>query len=275
MRNFLEVVNGRYSGTTKSIGGGESVIVGSAVGADLLLPNDPLLKPLHFILKESNGQTVLENLSGGLFVNNRPFAGDKLKHGDWIVAGSTLFQFTNEVNKTDGETVIGTLLARLRSYSALSLLADESLDHQLMPILSEYGCEFKELKVGRPKLENLTSNPIAIELGGDGALVETILRTFWGNGRLVFFERDIKWDDVCELVCSLLERTRFTFTDSLPFYDPRVLRAMFGEIEFEQMEPFFAFSKAYLVESQLPSHLFEFRQQNGRLNADLINLADH
>ena len=135
MRSFLEVINGRYAGTTHLVETGEVCTVGARFGADLFLPNDGCLAPLHFVLKNEADKCLLENISGKIFVNNKPFKKGELAHGDWISAGETLFRFTIDGAETEYETVLGKLIEYLLKIENLCLLIDENLDRRILPIL--------------------------------------------------------------------------------------------------------------------------------------------
>lgn len=273
MRIFLEIINGRYAGTTLSLESGEVCTIGGAFGADLFLPNDDFLKPLHFIVKNEDEKCVLETLAGEeVFVNNQPFDKSELAHGDFILAGETLFQMTIDGEISSNETVLGKLLERLLQVEKLALLIDENADRRILPILEEHNARFEILKKDVPDSDLMTANPLLVMINRNRRMLETLLRTFWGTGFLVFFKGTRSWTNTVEYLRFLLAKTMFKNGADLRFYDARVLRYTLGEAEPNYAQYFFGVAEKYFVESQLPSHLFEFTWENRNVKADLIDL---
>ena len=207
MRSFLEVINGRYAGTTHLVETGEVCTVGARFGADLFLPNDACLAPLHFVVKNEAEKCLLENISGQIFVNNEPFEKGELAHGDWISAGETLFRFTIDGADTKYETVLGKLIEYLLKIENLCLLIDENLDRRILPILLEHKADFRELKKDAKGFEAMTANPLLVKIGNKN-LLETLVRSFWGKGWLVFFKASKSWAKTAEYLQFLLAKTQ-------------------------------------------------------------------
>jgi hypothetical protein len=153
------------------------------------------------------------------------------------------------------------------------VLIDENSDRRILPLLEETKAEFRVLKEGVGNLEGLTSNPLLIEIGANKSLLEKFVRTFWGHGKLVFFERHYSFEDAGKYLGFLLGLTQFENGVDLRFYDPRMLRVVLGEAEKKHAHYFFRGVKNYFVESQLPSHLFEFGWTNESVTANLIRLS--
>lgn len=239
------------------------------------MPNDDFLKPLHFAVKNETEKCVLETLAGEqVFVNNQPFDKTELAHGDFILAGETLFQMTVNGEKTSDETVLGKLLERLLQVEKLALLIDENADKRILPILEEHKARFEVLKKDMPDSDLLIANPLLVMINRNRQMLETLLRTFWGTGFLVFFKGTRSWANTVENLRSLLAQTQLKNGADLRFYDARVLRVVLGESEPKYVQYFFGAAEKYFIESQLPSHLFEFTWENGKLKADLIKLSD-
>jgi mRNA-degrading endonuclease HigB of HigAB toxin-antitoxin module len=274
MKSFLETINGRYAGTTIAVAEGEVCQVGSCLGVDLFFPNDSLLAPLHFVVSNESDVFEIKGLADGLFVNNQPTKETKLAHGDFIFAGETLFYFTVEGNEFSNKTPLGKLVERLSKTESLCVLIDENSDRRIMSLLNEAKAEFRVLKEGVENLEGLTSNPLLIEIGANKDLLEKLVRTFWGHGRLVFFERHYSFEDAAKYLGFLLGLTQFENGVDLRFYDPRMLRVVLGEAEKKHAHYFFRGVKNYFVESQLPSHLFEFGWTGESVTANLIRLSN-
>ena len=271
MRIFLEIINGRYAGTTEVLETGDVCAIGNAVGADLFLPNDDLLEPLHFIVKNDAENIFLEKLSGDFFVNNQPFEKGTAAHGDFIFAGSTLFCMTAENEKNSDKTVLSNLIERLSKISNLYLLVDENLDRKILPILEEYKVSFKPLKK-MEGFEALTANPLIAKLSGKAKPLEILVRSFWGKGFLVFFESRKSAPETLADFQFLLEKTQIKAGADLRFYDPRVLRVALSESEPQHAQIFFDAAETFFIESQLPGHLFEFGGENQKITANLISL---
>ena len=272
MRAFIEVINGRYAGMTYFVETGEVCTVGARFGADLFLPNDVLLTPLHFVLKNETENCFLEKLSGQIFVNNQPFEKGELAHGDWILAGETLFQFTIDGEETEHKTVLGKLIEYLLKVEYLFLLFDENLDRRILPMLLERKAIFRELKKDAKGFEAMTANPLLVKIDNK-RLLETLVRSFWGKGWLVFFKANKSWAQTVEYLQFLLAKTQMGNGVDLRFYDARMLRVVLGEAEKQHAQYFFGTAEKYFVESQVPSHLFEFGWKKGNITANLIRLS--
>ena len=271
MRAFLEVINGRYAGTTYLVETGEVCTVGGRFGADLFLPNDSLLSPLHFVLKNEAETGVLEKLSGQIFINNQPCEQGELAHGDFILAGETLFQLTIDGTETEHETVLGKLIEYLLKVENLCLLIDENLDRRILPMLHDHQADFRELKKDAKGFEAMTANPLLVKI--DNRLLKTLVRSFWGKGWLVFFKPNKSWAQTVEYLQFLLAKTQINNGVDLRFYDARMLRVVLGETEKQHAQYFFGAAEKYFVESQVPSHLFEFSWKKGKVTANLIRLS--
>lgn len=272
MRIFLEIINGRYAGTTEVLETGDVCAVGNAVGADLFVPFDDLLEPLHFIVKNEVENVLLEKLSGETFVNNELFERGEIAHGDFIFAGKTLFRvsFGNEENSA--ETVLSNLIEHIAKIPNLRLLIDENIDRKILPVLEEYKANFQPLKKTEG-FEAMTANPLFVDINGKPQMLETLVRSFWGKGFLVFFEPKTNWEKTLEYLQFLLAKTQIKSGADLRFYDARVLRVALSEAEPQYAQYFFSVVQKFFVESQLPNHLFEFGWENSKVMANLISLS--
>ena len=272
MRIFLEIFNGRYAGTTEVIETGEVCAAGNAVGADLFLPNDDLLELLHFVVKNEAENILLEKLSGETFVNNEPFERGEIAHGDFIFAGKTLFRLSFENEENSVETVLSKLIKHLSNIPNLYLLIDENTNRRILPILEEYKANFEPIKKTEG-FEALTANPLLVDITGKPQMLETLVRSFWGKGLLVFFEPKTDWAKALEYLQFLLAKTQIKAGADLRFYDARVLRVALSEAQPQYAQYFFGTAGKFLVESQLPNHLFEFGWENKKVTANLISLS--
>ncbi|MBK8811993.1 MAG: DUF4123 domain-containing protein [Acidobacteria bacterium] len=274
MQGFLEIINGRYAGTTEIVPEGDVCTVGATFGADLFLPNDSLCAPVHFVVKNETDYFLLEKAGGEVFVNNQPFEKGQLAHGDWILAGKTLLRVSTDGGGSTGETVLGRLVGYLINVKKLALLIDESTDSRISPLLNEHGAVFRELKKDVKDLETLTSNPLLVIFRDNGELIETLVRSFWGKGRLVFFQGSKTLAETVKYLQFLLAKTRMSTAADLRFYDPRVLRAVLSGAEPRHAQYFFGAAKRYFVESQIPGHLFEFNWTDKKASATQIRLCE-
>lgn len=271
MNYFLEVINGRYAGTTEAVGIDEVLLVGSSIGADLCLPTDDFLEPLHFMIRNEPECARLESLGGSIFVNNRSFSKGGIVCGDFVFAGGTLFRLTAEGAAPPDETALDKLIAHLSGIGNLGLLIDENLDPSISPILRECKATFRQLKptIGS---DALLANPLLVMVNGKPRLLETLVRSFWGKGFLVFFEPIADFGKTAEYFGLLLERA---LADAVPrFYDPRFLRVVLGEADSQTARRLFGAASRFLVESQLPSHLLDFAVTNGVVSAGLLGLSE-
>jgi len=79
------------------------------------------------------------------------------------------------------------LIERLSKISKLTLLIDENIDRRILPMLEEHKAMFQQLKKTEG-FEAMTANPLLVKISGKPRLLETLVRSFWGKGFLVFFE---------------------------------------------------------------------------------------
>ncbi len=273
MHVFLEIVGGRYSGTTQPVADGDALIVGSIESADIFLPYDDRLEPLHLIVGRDGTNVYAESLCGDVFINNLPVQKSELAHGDFIFAGGTLMRLTVAGKAVPDNTALDRLMERLLRIKMLGLLVDANLEAGIRQTLAEQKATFRNVRQDIGDQRYLTADPVLVKLGGRRLLLEIIVRSFWGKGRLVFFEATSKWSPTIEFYQSLCSRTKISSTADLRIYDPRVLRVLFGEAESTYSQIFFGAAERYLVESQLPGYLFEFSWGKRKVCADLVQLT--
>ena len=274
MRAFLEVINGRYAGTTAAVETGEVCDVGSRLGADVFLPNDSRLAPIHFaVLGEDNGFCI-QTAARGVFLNNEPIEKSALAHNDFICAGKTVFYFALAGETTAPETPLGKLIERLTRIPTLCALVDENLDSRIQPLLESSNAGFRVIKQNAKQLEGLTANPLLIKIFGNQPLLENLVRSFWGKGWLVFVEpRGGTLNEALRHFRRLLEQTLIEYNSDLRFYDPRVLRTILAAAEQRHAKHFFGGAERFLLESQLPAHLLEFGWTNDKTTAKSTRLS--
>jgi hypothetical protein len=275
MNAYIETINGRYAGTTFAVSEGEVCNIGSTLGNDLFFPNDSLMAPIHFSVSNKDDSLNLHTLNNRVFVNNQIAKVTNLTnltHGDFVLGGATLFCVSIEGEKSLNETSLGRLINRLSQIDELYLLIDENTDTRILPLIKESESNFRILKDDVKGLEGLTANPLLVEV--NKKYLQRFVRTFWGKGRLVFLELRNGLDESLVHFKHLLSKTQIENGVDLRFYDPRMLRVILGEAKKQHAQFFFAGAERYFVESQLPSHLFEFGWSGDGVTAEYTRLSD-
>jgi hypothetical protein len=278
MRAYLEVIDGRYAGTTIALSAGDVCHVGSRLGVDLFLPHDPSMLPLHFALACDELECQLQDCSGReeTYVNGEPISRAVLQHGDWIVAGETLFSFLVDGQPVDEiETNLSRLIAYLNSTpEPLFALVDAALDPGIESLLEDAPGEVYDFHPETAEMMMASARPTLVALPKNSNLLERLVRSGWGKGWCVYLTSSAPFIGVREhfrrhLIADYAGRGDAGFR----FFDPRVLRTFLPEFNFEQADRLFYGVTEYLVESQLPSTLLEFQMGIDGVTARSIRLS--
>ena len=277
MQAYLEVIEGRYAGTTMPVSAGEVCTVGGRLGCDLFLPDDPTLAPLHFLVQGEAEACQIQNCASAaaLIVNGDAVKRTMLQHGDWIVAGKTLFTYQVSGEPAIPETPLAHLQQYLRSLAdELMVLIDSAYEPRFESLFRERQVMARDLTQSLPQFQTATFRPWLISLRGADWLHEKIIRTYWGKGRCVFLTSPRSMSEVASYCLRLLLETRHVCNGSgLRFYDPRMLRTMLPECTMEQLRQLFGPITSYFVESQLPHTGLLFSWQQGELAATSVRFG--
>src|ERR1044072_6188723 len=113
MTACLEVINGRYAGSTCILEMGDVCRVGSRAWSDLWLADDSFVEPSHCAVASERKILRVHDLSQtGTFVNGKRVTRDVVNHGDWLVAGTSLLFALEHGKSEDGFESVSTRLSR-------------------------------------------------------------------------------------------------------------------------------------------------------------------
>lgn len=267
MQAYLEVADGRYAGTTLALSAGGASQVGSRLGVDLFLPDDASLAPVHFALTCDGWRCQLRDCESGkpTWLNGQSVKRAILKHQDWIVAGETLFWFFVENQPvSEVETTITRLIAHLNDIQTpLYALIDTTLSPRLEALTEEMQDEAFNYQPEIKAMQYATARPWLLRVPRRSDFLTRLVRTAWGKGACVFLTSDARFSSLRDQFGELLLINYAGGKDAgFRFFDPRVLRVLLSEGEPEPVRDMFRHVSSYLVESQLPHSLLEFRVAN-------------
>jgi len=261
----LEVINGRFAGSTMLLQPGDVCRIGSRAGSELWLADDRQVEPVHCAVAADRRVVRLHDLSqAGTFVNGRRVTRSVLRHGDWIATGTSLTFFFEQGESEEGfETVTGNLTQFLRTWKEPYWFIGECPE----------GSFEKFLLQGIGEDCNSTHTPgLSIARVPQGwAGQQWLLRAVWGKGRGFFFQTTgAPVSDVVHHFAALGEQRPGTTR----YFDPRVLRALLPEMSAEQVRELMGpAANSFLLESQLPHSALVFGWRQQKLAAELIRLS--
>lgn len=275
MSFFVEVVNGRLAGLSVPLWPGKSINVGSAAGSDLFVPYDGALAPLHFLLRNSGDKNVcqVKKMMRETLVNGERIDEHNAVHGDFIIAGGTLFALTRADEKSPHETPIAKLTDMLVGRPDLYVLVDSGKDEMIGPILKQLDSPPINVAVRIPVEGRISGVPVLGQIGRRYDVLEKLVRAYWGSGTLVIFEARGDLFTICSLVSNVLGRPGINGFPDLRIYDPRVLRLVLAECGKADASAFFSFATRFWLESQVPGFAITYSLKNGVQNAELIPLG--
>jgi Domain of unknown function (DUF4123) len=276
MRAYLEVIEGRYAGTATSLVPGSVCHVGSRLGVDMFLP-DPTLASVHYVLKGGKRGCEMQALGTvETFVNGTAVRQATLQHGDWIVAGCSLFGYSEEGQlPVESSYPSRQLLLHLQAQrEALFVLVDTSLNAEVGQYLNDARNRDLHPCKSLAGADVVGDHPWLVQVPSDGQWLEWLIRNGWGKGWLTFLTSSQPFPFVYHHFRNLWLQTKGVGKGTgLRFYDPRVLRVLLPECSHEQATRMFGPVTKFIVESQLPHTGLEFDWSAAELQATSIRLS--
>jgi hypothetical protein len=156
-------------------------------------------------------------------------------------------------------------------YAVLDGASVPKLLERLAPHASEYECLYR----GEMKPDLAAAAPYLVSLRPDSELTEWIVQQGWGKHWGVFV--------LSEAELPVLRRHFRTFlivhtSEGKPlyfrYYDPRVLRVHLPTCNAEELEQMFGPVNAYIMESEKPEVLMQFRVKDGSLATETKPLVE-
>lgn len=274
MRAYLEVIHGRYGGTSICLEPGEMCRVGRTGQADLFLADDPLLSPVHFAVACAADMCSLYDLNSanGVLVNEQRVASATLRHGDRIFAGITEFDvYLEDVDRNGADEAVVTPLRRVRdslmgNSKKLYVLVDAARDSSLLNWLDTIGQSYIPLYQGERQEELASVAPYLLEVPADPDVLDLLLRRMWGKACSVWLSSPQPIDTLRKHFRHfLMVQDEIGQEMYFRFYDPRVLRAFLPACLPNEIEAFFGPIDHFFTEDQLAHTLLRFSHTEGEL----------
>jgi hypothetical protein len=271
MRILLEIQNGPGAGRIIELRPGQINQVGRSGWVDLIVPEDPTLGDIHFLLESRGSSCAVRDLNGpgGTYHNGVRVAWAALSDGDRIGAGRSTFavRFAADapvVPVTDGATPevspTDRLLQILRGLDEpLFALLDAARDLAVLAHLYNSQEEFQSLYEGPQGEELALFAPYLVHLPASCPLLEVIVDQGWGRNWGIFLTSHRPFSEIRKhfrrfLIVQTQEGERLYFR----FYDPRVLRDFLPSCTQQEIHEFFDPVEAYLTEGDDPQTLLWF-----------------
>lgn len=285
MKLILEVVQGEEPGQQIEIREGESVRLGKDSGlSDISFPLDPAMSLAHCVVGcDSGGGSVRDlNSMAGTFVNRIQVRQGRLKDGDYLSAGGTIFRV--QVVDRGGESGAGAggaqgadaedgagagaaaepsgpkprLLALLKQ-EPLPLLGlfDAARDPKVLDLLATAGAQGESLFDGEPAAELAGVAPYLVLLDKESPLLADLVEAGWGDSWGVYLTsadsfQNVRWH-LREFLMVADENGKEMY---FRFYDPRVLRLYLPTCNAEEARRFFGPVDRFIVEENAEKVLY-------------------
>ncbi len=210
-RVIVAVKWGPSAGRKAVVAPGEVLRVGRGALADLVIPNDLQLSPVHFELTWDGERCSFRDLQSarGTLRNGDPGAAEgEIKHGDWLKAGETVltvhlegattpapFDMDDDVDEDDDEArrereaekeraaAAELALPELRSSATAPLYAvlDSARDPRILELLRESVEEHHSLYDGIEGETMAHVAPYLVRLSRESRLLAALVREGWGK----------------------------------------------------------------------------------------------
>lgn len=238
-RAVLEILNGALQGQRFVVPEGPPRTIGRGTDADLAVPEDPWLDPVHAAFVWDRGRLVLKDLGSqhGAHVNQEWVVEHPLSEGDLIQLGGTLLRVRLRDPDADAapaaapRPVFPDRVAHLRwllsqeRYPLYAVL-DAARDDKVLASLLHADTNFRSLYEGWQAQSLADVAPYLVALPLDGPYLDRLLEEGFGRAWGVFLSSDLPFDEIRR---HLRQHLRVTDEDGrhllFRWYDPRVLRA--------------------------------------------------
>lgn len=259
----LEIVNGRFAGSTMLLQPGDVCRIGSRSGSDLWLSDDRQVEPVHCAVASERRAVRVHDLSqAGTFVNGRRVTRAVLQHGDWIATGTSLtFLFEQDKSEEGFETVTGKLARLLGDWAESLWFVGEAPEGSYeRTLLRELGDNCGPLGM---------RGVVMARLPRDWPALQWLLRAVWGKGRGFFFTTSRSVPEVIAHFTTVAEQQ-----SGSRYFDPRLLRALLPEMSAGQVRELLGpAADSFLLESQLSHSALLFGWKEQKLAAESIRLS--
>jgi|GEM_PF-832481 len=261
---------------------GETMRVGRAAPADIVIAEDNALSRLHFELHFDGKDCWLRDLNStnGTLHNGVRTVGGRIADGDLIAAGKTRFAVAIEdavlpVPSEPVEIDHGQLMRILSTdvqplYAILDLSQGPDVLKQLLDSKHQYFC----LLDGDDAGKLLPFAPVLVALPAHSPLLTKVIELGWSNHWCIFINSyaavDQIWHFFRWLLIAISPDGRASM---LRFYDPRVLRALLPKCTAVQLQQLFSIVRYYITEADSPDQAFGFSLTQQGLQRTTLSLS--
>lgn len=279
-RAVVEILNGARQGQRVDVPEGPPRTIGRDTDADIAVPEDPWLDPVHAAFVWDRGSLVLKDLGSqhGVYVNQEWTAERALAEGDLVQLGATLLRvFLRDPALVVAPAAVARPTFATRAEHIRWLLAQErypiyavldaARDDKVLASLVGAETNFRSLYEGWQAQSLADVAPYLVALPLDGPYLDRLLDEGFGRAWGVFLSSDLPFDEVRR---HLRQHLRVTDEDGrhllFRWYDPRVLRAYLptctpyeAQVFFGPIERMFCegpHGGAWIAYTSTPSELF-------------------
>jgi hypothetical protein len=286
MRVQLEIVGGPNAGKQIGLRPGQVAQVGRAAWADLALPGDWSISPLHFALECGYDACRLRDLhsEAGTLLNGVRVTEAPVRPGDQIVAGQNTFALrladpgqapapeAPAAQPARGPAVPSPrpeqerpgkphdLVAFLRAQpEPLFAVLDAARGFAVVELLQGCPEEHQSLYEGPEGEELADFAPYLVRLPAQSPFLEPLVQQGWGKSWGIYLTSPQSFADVRKHF-RRLHRVILPGGETayFRFYDPRVLRVFLPTCTREEAEQLFGPITGYLLEGKQPGTLLHF-----------------
>ena len=293
----LEIQSGQQAGRAIDLQPGQVIQVGRESPADLIVPDDPTLSDIQFLLKGGEIFCYLCDLSthGGIFVNGAWVTQAILHPGDRIDAGRSTFLLrvgsdvttpspaptTNVPAPPAGPPALPDSEPHADPLSALSArtwplfaVLDAARDPMVLALLFQAKDRWQSLYEGIEGERLAAAAPYLVQLPKESPLLETLARDAWGRSWGVY----LTCDQPFEAVRKHLRRFLLVTDEGgeelyFRYYDPRVLRVYLPTCTRQEVREFFGPIRQFLMEGEAPTTLLIFSRDRQPTKPVEVHLA--
>lgn len=265
----LEILTGPETGRRIGVAPGAPLTVGWGPDADLAVPRDPYMNPVHAAFEWDGAALRVRDLATehGTFVNNAAVREVELREGDRVQMGQTLVQ----VRAGDGADDVEPghppyLLAerpvfddrlqhvawflRQHPYDLFAII-DAARDEEVLAFLQGATEEFVSLYEGWQGESLADVAPYLVRVPREGTFLEELLQRGWSKSWGVFVTSEVPFKALRQHLRYFLrvqdeDGNRMLFR----FYDPRVLRAYLPTCTPYETQTFFGPIEAFVFEGR-------------------------
>ncbi|MBL8210991.1 MAG: DUF4123 domain-containing protein [Bryobacterales bacterium] len=284
MKLILEIIQGQDAGSELEIPAGETRRIGKDSGlSDVSFSLDPAMSLVHCVIGCDDGGGHVRDLNSmaGTWVNGQRVTQARLKAGDHVKAGDTIFvariqddapaeasagagagagsgDAADDISPENAANARERLLAFLKQEPlTLYALLDGAQSGRIVRMLSEQGAEAQSLleTVDAPELHDVA--PYLVQFHRHSKLLPTVIEKGWGQNWGVFLTSA---ETFSQLRLHLKRLLDVETEDGTPlyfrYYDPRVLRVFLPTCTAEESRRFFGPVDRFIVEENAESALY-------------------